>query len=223
MKGLILNLPIRRRGVARSHKRYGPDLWGFLRRYGIITFYVVSFALGVLLGSLKADRAGEQMLSSLDFLFTTNLSARLTAPMYMTFASSFASNFLFLFSVYLLGLTAWGACGIFIIVLFKGFGTGLCAGFLIINHGLKGLGFYLLIMLLGLFLFCFALILEATQAHSMSLKIAGLLFFSKESVEPLKVFLRGYSIRSLYMLILATVASVADMLLWTLFAKVFFN
>ncbi len=222
MKGLILKLPIGRSGSGRAVKRYPPDVTGFLRRYGTITFYIVIFASGVLVGTLRAGRIGEQTLSALDFLFTTNLQSRLCAPMYMTFVSSFASNFLFLFAEYLLGLTAWGSFALFAVVFFKGFGTGICAGYLLTGYGLKGLGFYLLVMLGGLFLFCFSLILEATQAHSMSLKIAGLLFFSKEGVEPLRVFLKGYSLRSLYMLVLATVASAADMILWTLFAKVFF-
>ncbi len=220
MRGFVLRFP-----AIRRRKKYGEkssNVRGFFSRYGVVLLYIFSFGIGMVFGVVKAGNASGELLKSMDFLFTTNLSARLTHPMYMTFASSFASNFLFLFLTFLSGLTAWGFILIFGIPMFKGFGTGLSAGFLVINFGFRGVGFYILVMLLGLFVFSFALIVECTQAHVLSRRIIKLLIFPKEIKEPVMVYVRDFLIRSLYVLIMGAIASCVDMLLWSFFAKVFF-
>ncbi|MDO5124152.1 MAG: stage II sporulation protein M [Eubacteriales bacterium] len=222
MKGIVLNFPRRFRRMPKTEARMNLDAKSFLRRYGVMCFYVIAFAFGVLLGSIFASRCEKSTLESLDFLFTTNLDARLSQPMHMTFASSFASNFLFLLGTFLLGLTAWGAFCIFLVPMFKGFGTGLCAGYLIINFGFRGVGFYLLVMLGGLFLMSFALLVMCGEAHAFSLSFLKLFMLRKELPLSMNGMLRTYCLRSLYMLMLSAGASLLDMLLWTAFAKLFF-
>lgn len=223
MRGFVFSFSRRRRRSSAGNKVSRlSDLPRFIRKYSTVILFTFMFAGGMLLGSLSARSADAEILNKLDFLFTTNLSARLQQPVFATFAASFASNFIFLFYVFLCGLAPWGMIVIFISPAFKGFGTGLSAGYLFITYGFKGVGFYLLVILGGTFIFSFALILECIQAHSLSCRIAKTVFSSGESVSSVSVYVRSYLFRSLYLLIVTAAAALADMLLWTAFSGLFF-
>lgn len=226
MKGFVFSLSHRRRRSYRVHKkRQSVNLSGlpqFFRRYGTVVFFTFMFASGMLMGSLSAAGAEREVLNKLDFLFTTNLSERLNQPAFSTFAASFASGFIFLLYVFLCGLSPWGGALVWVSPAFKGFGTGLSAGYLFITYGFKGVGFYLLVVLGGTFLFSFGLIIECIQAQHLSVKIAKYIFAYKENVQPVTTAVRNYMFRSLYILVLTAVAALADMLLWTVFSGLFF-
>ena len=153
--------------------------------------------------------------------FPSNLSERLNQPFFSAFIASFASNFLFLSFVFLCAMAPWGCLFIFLAPAFKGFGTGLSAGYLFITYGFKGIGFYLLVMLSGTFIFCFALIIECLQAHFLSCKIAGCVFRDALADTPINIYVRRFLLRSLYVLIISACAAIIDMLLWTAFSGVF--
>lgn len=223
MRGIVFSFTRRKRHFHRGRGATSFDnLPSFFRKYGTVVFFTFMFAGGMLMGSLSAGSADSEMLNKLDFLFTTNLSTRLNQPAFQTFAASFASGFVFILYVFLCGLSPWGISLIWISPAFKGFGTGLSAGYLFMTYGFKGVGFYLLVILLGTFIFSFALIIECMQAQSLSLKIAKLIFASGENVKPVSVYVRNYLFRSLYILVLAAASALADMLLWTMFSGLFF-
>ncbi|MGN0453130.1 MAG: hypothetical protein ACI4GZ_04940 [Ruminococcus sp.] len=222
MKGFVFTLSPRKRGRSRKNIRSFSDVSGFLKRYGAVILFTLMFAVGMVMGSVSATGADASILHSLDFLFNTNLEARLSQPMYLTFVSSFASNFIFLLFVFMCGLSCWGMAVSAVAPLLKGFGTGLCAGYLFITYGFKGVGFYLLAMLLGTFLFTFSLIIECAEAYSLSCKIAVRLFSKKQGIELINVYIRSFLLHSLYMLLLAFGASFTDMLLWKAFSGLFF-
>lgn len=222
MRGFVLNLKRRRRiGIETFNFKFS-DLLRGIRRNSVAVFFTFVFASGMLMGSLSAKGADESMLTKLDFLFTTNLSSRLEQTFFSTFSASFASNFIFLFFVFLCGLAPWGMIVVFIAPIFKGFGTGLSAGYLFITYGFKGVGFYLLIVLGGTFLFSFTLVIECIQAQLLSLRIARSVFASKDAEAPLSCFVRTYLFRSLYALLLTTASALLDMILWTSFSGMFF-
>jgi len=222
MRGFVFRLkPIRKRNFPDITKRIS-RFRDVSHRYGAVIFFTCVFALGTLAGSISAGRADSTLLSRLDFLFTTNLSERLTQPFLSAFSASFASNFLFLAFVFLCALAPWGCAFIFLAPAFKGFGTGLSAGYLFITYGFKGICFYLLVMLGGTFLFCFALIIECLQSHFLSCKIAGYVFRGALSDTPVNVYVRRFLIRSLYALIISALAAIIDMLLWIAFSGLFF-
>ncbi len=223
MRGFVFSFTPRRRRLSFLKNKDIPDLPKFMHRYSTVIFYTFMFAVGMLLGSLSATKADATLLDKLDFLFTTNLSARLGQPVFSTFAASFASDFIFMIFVFLCGLAPWGMVAIPVAPAFKGFGTGLSAGYLFITYGFKGVGFYLLIMLGGTFIFTFALIIECIQAHSFSCTVAGVVFFSKSNSVSVSAHLRTYLVRSVYLLILTAAAALTDMMLWTAFSGLFFS
>lgn len=222
MRGFVLHIKRRHRLPARRVDFRVTHLTRQIRRYSVAIFFTFMFAGGMLLGTLSAKSADETILTRLDFLFTTNLSSRLEQSVISTFSASLASNFVFLIFVFLCGLAPWGMGLVFVAPAFKGFGTGLSAGYLFITYGFKGVGFYLLVILGGTFLFSFALIIECIQAHLLSVKIAKCVFTSKIDDSPVSTLVRAYLYRSLYVLILTTGAALLDMLLWTAFSGMFF-
>ncbi len=223
MRGFVFSLSRRKNYPKRSSRFNLRELPQAVHRYGTTLFFTFVFAAGMLVGSLSAKEADASLLLNLDFLFTTNLSQRLQQPVFSTFAASFASNFIFLFFVFLCGLAPWGVGFMWISPGFKGFGTGLSAGYLLVTYGIKGIGFYLVVMLVGTFLFSFALIIECIHAHYLSCKVARSIFGGSENVQPLSAYTKSFMLRSLYMLLLSAVASVVDMLFWTVFSGLFFN
>ena len=162
MKGIVLSL-----GLPRKKRRL-PDLKTIIRRHGTTLLFAALILIGLVLGAVYSKSADKNTLRSLDFLFTTNLESRLSQGAFGTFCACFASDFIFLLAVYLLGIAAWGIPFIAALLCFKGFGTGVTAGWLCVSHGLSGAGFYLLVLLPGTFIFCAALIGFAVRAFAFS-------------------------------------------------------
>lgn len=221
MKGIVFSFKKADSNFGNIRRIRLSDVRRFLKRYGIKVMFVCLIFLGLAAGSVYAENADTQMLESLDFLFTTNLDARLSQSFAGTFCACFASDFIFLFSIYLLGISPWGIPAIFLAVLFKGFGTGITAGYLFITNSLSGVGFYLLILLPGTFLFCIALVLFSTSAFYFS-KRMFLTTLSKSTPKfPLRGSFSAFSSRFLTALIMTFCSALLDTALWTLFAGTF--
>ena len=164
------------------------DFKSIIRRHGITLLLAALLLTGLVLGAVYSKSADKNTLRTLDFLFTTNLESRLSQGAFGTFCACFASDFLFLLSVYLLGIAAWGIPFIAVLLCFKGFGTGVTAGWLCVSHGLSGAGFYLLVLLPGTFIFCAVLIGFSARAFAFSkhaffrvLKACFLIFAEQEN------------------------------------------
>lgn len=221
MKGLVFSFKksgFRKRGIRDFTLS---DLRYFFKRYGATTFFVLLLFVGLAFGAIYAKNADSDFLNSLDFLFTTNLDARLSQNAVGTFCACFASDFIFLITLYLLGLTPWGILFMPFLVMFKGFGTGLTAGYLFITNSLSGVGFYLLILLPGTFLFCISLVLFATSAFFFSKRMFFYTFGKTVPKQPLRQGVIAYSSRFMSSLIMTFCASLIDTALWTLFAGSF--
>ncbi len=216
MKGIILSVGLPRKPALRL-----PDLKGLLKRRGVLLLFAALLLAGLVTGAAYARGADRQTLRSLDFLFTTNLDSRLEKGIAATFFACFASDFVFLLSSYLLGAAPWGVPFLPVLITFKGFGTGVTAGFLCLTHSLSGAGFYLLVLLPGTFLFCAALISFSVSAFAFSLAgFSRIISKNPPSLSVREQFFR-YSARFLSALSVTFLASVLDTLLWSLFAGTF--
>ena len=216
MKGIVLSL-----GIPKIQRRRLPDVRYLLKRYGIYCLFALLLTGGLALGVFYAHNANAQTLRSLDFLFTTNLDARLGQSPFGVFCACFASDFLFLLCSYLFGIAAWGIPFLMALIAFKGFGTGVTAGFLCLSYSLSGAGFYLLVLLPGTFMFCVALVRFSTRAFDYSKRV--FLHSVSKAVpasSPRQEFFL-YGSRFLSSLLTTFFASLLDTLLWTLFAGTF--
>ncbi len=221
MKSLVFSFkrtaPLR---AGRKRISFG-DVRYFIRRYGVHTAFVIILMSGLLGGAIYAGRADAVLLDSIDFLFTTNLDVRLEQNAFDTFCACFASDFIFLASVFLLGLAPWGIPVLPFVILFKGFGTGLTAGWLISVYAIKGAGFYLLVLLPGTFLFCLALIILSAFSFGFSKKM--FLITAGKSNKECNLHKESviYCSRSMTALIMTFCAALIDAALWTLFSGAF--
>lgn len=219
MKGVILSIPSRSRPkIARQ--RQSAEV--FLRRYLSTLIFTLFFTAGIIWGAVVSVKAEADFLSDMDFLFTTNLRSRLSQGMLSSFAAHFASNFIFFTAAALCGLSPWGVGVLPFIVAFKGFGTGLSAAYLISAYGVKGLGFYIVVVLPGTFLFSLALLFMSAHCASMSLRLARLLFVKGEGAVPVTVYVKNYLFRCSYYLLFSAVGAVCDMLFWSFVSGLFF-
>lgn len=216
MKGIVLSL-----GLPRKRRFCLPDLKGIIKRHGVLMVFAALLLAGLALGAAYACSADRQTLRSLDFLFTTNLDSRLGKGAFGTMCACFASDFVFLLSAYLLGAAPWGIPFLPALVCFKGFGTGITAGYLALSHGVSGAGFYLLVLLPGTFLFCAALIVFSVRAFAFSRQTLKRLLSRQPALCSLREALLHYSSRFLSALGVTFAASLLDTLLWTLFAGTF--
>ena len=220
MKGIVFSFKKPRSIVRRPRLRI-PGVVSGLRKNGITIIFAVVLLLGLVLGAAYAHCTDEGMLKALDFLFATNLKARLTKSALGIFSACFASDFIFLTAVYLSGLAPWGLPFQLLTVLFKGFGTGLTAAYLVIKNGFNGFGFYLLVLLPGTFLFCIALTGFSALALPLSVSQFRLLVSKNPPGEILRERFLRYSSRYVSALIMTFFASLLDTVLWTLFAGAF--
>lgn len=219
MKSIVFSF--KKRYLFRRSKGISPsDVRFFIRRYSVVLIFVSAFLTGLVFGSIYASKADKQMLDSLDFLFTTNLDARLGQNAVSTFCACFASDFIFLTVVFLLGLAPWGIPFLPFVSAFKGFGTGLTAAYLIVTYSLKGAGFYLLVVLPGTFLFCLALVkLSAyafefkTDVFQLNRSFSSNKFFENEVID--------FCSRSVSALIMTFCSTLLDTALWCLFSGAF--
>lgn len=216
MKGIVFSLALPRRPRLRL-----PDFRALLKRRGTALLLAALLLLGLILGAAYARAADKQTLHSLDFLFTTNLDARLGKGGFGTFCACFASDFIFLLSAYLLGAAAWGLPFLLALVCFKGFGTGVTAGYLCLSHGMSGAGFYLLVLLPGTFLFCLALLSLSAQAFDFSKLLLLRLIRAELPEEPLRPLWLKFSTRFLTSLLMTFFAAALDAVLWSMFAGAF--
>lgn len=221
MKSLVFSFKKAKSGRRGLRRITLSDLQYFFRRYGLRVMFTSVLLVGLVAGSICAQNSGENLLKSLDFLFTTNLDARLAQNAAGTFCACFASDFIFLFSVFLLGLTPWGVFVMPFVVLFKGFGTGLTAGYLFAIQQLGGVGFYLLVLLPGTFLFCIALVMFSTNSFVFSKDMFVYTFGKYPPKQSMRMRAASFCSHLMASLIMTFCASLLDTALWTLFAGAF--
>lgn len=219
MKGVILSLPVRSK-PKKARRDFSLDV--FVKRYLSTVIFTLFFTAGVVWGAVTSLKADEEFLLDMDFLFTTNLSSRLEVGLLSSFMAHFASNFIFFLAAALCGLSPWGVGVLPVIIAFKGFGTGLSAAYLMSTYGLKGLGFYIVVVLPGTFIFSLCLLFMCSECSKASLRIARHVFTKNESTVPLSSYVKSYLFRCAYFLFLSAVGALCDMLFWSFVSKLFF-
>ncbi len=220
MQGIVFTYRNKRERVGSKISKLVPELRRTVKKWGSVIIFSVTLVAGLACGCFTAGGLKPETLRNLDFFFTTNMPERLSGGALNAFAASFGSDFLFLLSAFLLGLSLWGIAVLPFLAFAKGYGIGVSAGYLLISYGLKGIVFYLVVILPGALLFSFALIYELSSAYYMFRRLFGSVFL-KNSVgfkEPLK----KYTKRGLKYLIVTFAASLIDTALWQGLAGIFF-
>ncbi len=221
MKGLVFtfNKRLKKEKIKSKKSTQSIDFKYLIKHYGSVFFFTFMLILGLAFGSIFYNKITDNALSKLDIFFVTNISERMENGFFGAFCASFASNFLFLLSAFLMGFALWGMAFLPFIILFKGFGVGISAGYLFTSFGFKGAIFYLVILLPGIFLFSMALVYQCATSLSLNKRLVKKLYsadsFSFKS--PTMLYLQ----HSFKYLLISLFSAIIDMALWGLFGGLF--
>ena len=187
-------------------------------KYGFQTVFIVLFLIGLAVGAAGSRGVDHTLGQKLDFLFITNIEARLKMSAFEIFLSCFVSYFLFIFAAFLFGLSVWGFSAIPLLAVFKGFSVGFSSAVIFAFYQVSGIGFYILIVLPGTVLFLFALVMYTKAAFRLSMRFMRLSLFGADKEPALSARLKAFIKKSAYAFLSSGACAVTDMLLWILFA-----
>lgn len=221
MKSVVFSLGKKKYNNRKNYLFPQPkiDFKYIFKRYGSVIFFTAVLIMGLTLGSIVSKSLDKATISRLDFLFTTNLPTRLKDGAIGAFLASFSSDFIFLILAFFMGLSLWGIVFLPILTLFKGFGIGISAGYLFSAYGIKGVLFYITILLPGIILFSLILVYQSSISLNISKRLCKSLFSGEDF--PFSAPFKMYLQRSLVYLLGALLAAVLDMSLWFTFAGLF--
>lgn len=222
MKGLVFTFRNKQKTVRLpkiSKPKLSPQM--LLTKYGFQTVFVILFLLGLTVGAAGSRGADRALSQKLDFLFITNIEARLDMTAFDIFLSCFVAYFLFVFAVFLCALSAWGFTAIPLLAVVKGFSVGLSSAVIFSIYKVSGVGFYILIVLPGTLLFLFTLTAYAKGAFRLSMRFMRLSLFGCDKEPDLMIRLKAFLKKSAYAFLSSGACAVLDMLLWILFANHF--
>lgn len=222
MKGFVFTVPKNKQLLRLPDiRRHGHDLRQLLSRYGLQAVFVALFLLGLVIGAAASRSFDRETFDKLDLLFVTNLDARREMSAFGIFLSCFVSYFIFVFCVFLAGLSVWGFAGVPLLSAFKGFTVGLSSAFIFSLYRLSGIGFYILVILPGTVLFLFILIRYSAHGFRLSIRYMRLSMFGAEKEPELSLYIRRFLKQTLFAFLSVSACAVTDLILWLLFANQF--
>lgn len=191
---------------------------GILRQNRLIIISSVIFILGLILGAFAVSLSvGGDVFGVLP-LVKSSISSRQSSPFYVTFLLSAAVSLSFMLLMFLSSLSAFGWLFCPILLMFRGFCTGLISGCLYSQYALYGIGFFALILLLPYFIIAYTLIFACSDGMKISFKI----FLSIFSNIPQQLRLTKYlAVRYALYAVFCLVSSFADAALSACFIKFF--
>ena len=152
----------------RSNKKIKNKAKTFFVNNKLFTALLIIFLLGAILGNLVFKNASESFFKKISDLITCNFEVRSSGSLFNIFSESIFSSFIFILVIFSIGVSAFGLTLVPLIVFFKGYCTGIFQGYLWSSFGLKGLIFFILVILPGLFVSILAILLMAKEAIKMS-------------------------------------------------------
>ena len=221
MKGVVFNFRNNKRVLKLPRiKKPSLSFGELISRYGIQALFFALFFMGLCVGAASGRSFDKELCLKLDFLFVTNIEARLSMSAFEVFLACFVSYFLFIFALFLFALSSWGFTAVPLLCVFKGFSVGLSSAFLFSAYSSAGIGFYIVVVLPGTVGFLFTLIRYSRVSMMLSLDFMRISVF-EDHVQRLRGKLKAFLISSLLALLYSGACAVADMLLWVLLADKF--
>ncbi len=163
------------KGILRKSKAFldDYDIINIGKNNKMLIFLSIILFVGMVIGSLVINSISIETVHKLDFLFSSDFNERINQSSLDVFVSSLATSAFFILGIEIAVLSFWGAMLVPSIIFFKGLGLGLTAGYLYLVYGLKGVAFYILILLPGIFISSIGMVLFSADAVKFSCKFAG--------------------------------------------------
>lgn len=197
------------------------DLIKFLKTRKTIIFLFLCLIISMIAGSVSVSSLNMDYIYKLNFLFLSDFKEKLSETNLQIFYSSLAASGLFAVFLELSAFSCLGAFFVPLLISFKGFSLGLTAGYLYLIYGLKGIAFYILILLPGIFVSCVAITFFAANCMKFSFKTAKTIFTAKTADENIQESLKNHFRKSGYYLILLVMSSGLDVCFMIMFSRFF--
>lgn len=181
--------------------------------------FITLFTVGVALGSMSAGILSDKskiIISVISKYFTENSDLSIMA----IFSRNLISNFIYLGSVYLLGLCAIGLPIIAIIPTLKGIGLGAIISYQYAFNGLKGLLYSTVIIVIPSALFVALLNLAYTEGIYMSLSVSNGIFNGKPKENKYNCSFVTFTKRFILFSFFTIIISLIEGILTALFSKI---
>ena len=148
------------------------DICNFGKNNKILLLMFFCLIVGMTIGSVSAGCINFETLDRLNAVFLTDFKQRISQSGTEIFVSSLSLYFIFALILELSAFAAWGIISAPLLLIFKGIGMGLSGGYLYLVYGLKGIAFYILILVPGIFVSSIAFAFFAVSAFKNSLAIS---------------------------------------------------
>lgn len=148
------------------------EIVNFSKNYRTIIFLSVLLIIGMVFGAISISAVSMDFIYKIDFLFLNDFKERISSTHLEIFISSILSLSVFSLILEFLTLSFFGAIFIPALIIFKGMGIGMTAGYLYLIYGLKGIAFYILILLPGIFVSSIGIIIFSAESFKFSCKFA---------------------------------------------------
>ena len=220
MKDSIILIPTNR---TDHNKKYSP-LWAnvslFFRRYGMAVFFIAVLFSGMILGALRIGVGNALFHEKLfDYLHNTVTYKSDIQPLEV-FADSFVLSMVFTLLLICSAVSVLGVTAVPLIMFVRGILYGAVSGYLCIVFGLKGLAYYIAVLLPGGFISALALVYCSQYCMDFSVSVI-MSVFGKDSSIMLKQRLKEHIMNCAYMNIILIFASLTDSILYYLVGGLF--
>ncbi len=188
----------------------------FIKQNIAYIFFALCILFGFASGCVLSATQDQTLNNSLNLLFCSNHTTRLTQEISTTFISSVTAYFIPVLSSVLFGLSFAGVIFIPFILIIKGLGIGISASYICLTYSFKGCLFACIVVFPGLFLSIIALFITSKEAMNFS---SALLFtqFRPHPVPRVKTFF----IKISRVFIILVLASLLDIFLSRCFSGIF--
>lgn len=190
----------------------------FFHKYKLPLISAFVFLLGLLLGAFAVSLSSEGDFFGILPLVKSSILSRKSSPFHIIFLTSLSVSLSYLLLIFLSALSAFGWLFCPIILLIRGFSTGLISGSLYSGYSLSGVGFYALILLIPYFILSYTLVFAASDGISLSFRIFSAVF--TQSPQQIRLN-RFYACRYLIYFAFCIVSSLVDAVLSACFINFF--
>ena len=157
-----------------KRKYYMRYLAHYTKRNNALIALGTLFVLGVILGVLVYNNAGDETLLLVERMQNDTIAARLEGGLGDNFAAALSSAAVFLGILFISGFCAIAQPAIVLMPFIRGLGFGIMSASLYMHHGTSALAFVGVLILPGMLISTMALLICAVQA----LKLSGTFFSS---------------------------------------------
>lgn len=196
------------------------DLIKFIVDNKFAASLILTMIISMIFGAVCVNYVDLSTVKKLDILFLSDFDSRSNQGELYTFVSSFTCLFLFWLMLITSALSALGVIIVPGILIFRSWGLGLTSGYLYLIYGLKGVAFYILVLLPGIFISSIAFICMSVTSAKFSIRVLKK-FLPHASEGSLWNEMLLYIKKSGYILAIFMISSVIDMFFMKVFSNLF--